>query len=316
MKYALLLILLFSFKEAFGASAIIYKIYQGRKAASAMVMENKASIPGDFYVAKFQGGNVCYLEILKVRSSYVLLDLSLCSMKNYLVVAQKLGDSANGDLDVDIVSTVEPSEVRLSEMEDFWKDPIPDKIVRGFSFLLGYSFADNLNFVGTTPNDATGAKNAVYGTTNSQGALGLGIDYLYSRENHFGWNFNGSLEFPRNFNYLSANTIGEDFYGSIPESKLWLGALALNLNFTFPKTYIPYVGINFSLPIVTGGDLKLSSQIGLQAGLSKLFGKNLIIDVEYRWLNFRGGIQIPGDVVQFTSADFYGFLLRAKYLFN
>ncbi len=316
MKVFFLLSFFFNIRQAFPASAIIKKIYADRLEASAVVLQNKKSIPGDFYVAKFQGGNVCYLEILKVRSNLVLLDLRLCSMKNYLDIAQKLGDSANGDLDVDIVSIVEPSEARLSEMEDFWKDPIPDKIVRGFSFLLEYSFADNINFVGTTPNDTTGAKNAIYGSTNSQGALGLGIDYLYSRENHFGWNFNGSLEFPRNFNYLSANTIGEDFNGSIPESKLWLGVLALNLNFTFPKTYIPYVGINFSLPMVTGGDLKLSSQIGFQAGLSKLFGKNLIIDVEYRWLNFRGGIQIPGEFVQFTSAEFFGFLLRAKYLFN
>jgi opacity protein-like surface antigen len=316
MKKTLLLIFLFGFKEAWGASAIINKIYQDRIAAQAVVLKNKISLPGDFYVAKFQGGNVCYLEILKVRNNLVLLDLRLCSMKNYLDIAQKLGDSANGDPDVDIVSIAQPSEIRLSEMEDFWKDPIPDKIVRGFSLLLQYSFADSIDFTGTTPNSATGAKNAVYGSSSAQGAPGLGIDYLYSRENHFGWNFNGSLEFPRNFNYLSANTIGEDFNGSIPDSRLWLGILALNLNFTFPKTYIPYVGINFSLPIVTGGDLKLSSQIGFQAGLSKLFGKNLIIDVEYRWLNFQGGIQIPGQVIQFTSADFFGFLLRAKYLFN
>ena len=316
MKNALLLIFLFGFSEAFGASAIINKIYQDRMAAQAVVLRNKISLPGDFYVAKFRGGNVCYLEILKVRDNLVLLDLRLCSMKNYLEIAQKLGDSANGDSDVDIVSTAEPSEVKLSEMENFWKDPIPDKIMRGFSLLLQYSFAENIDFTGTTPNTATGAKNAIYGTTSSQGAPGLGIDYLYSRENHIGWNFNGSLEFPRNFDYLTANTIGQNFNGSIPDSKLWLGILALNLNFTFPKTYIPYVGINFSLPVVTGGDLKLSSQIGVQAGLSKLFGKNLIIDVEYRWLNFRGGLQVPGEVIQFTSANFFGFLLRAKYLFN
>lgn len=316
MKNALIFILLFGFMKAWGASAIINKIYQDRMEAQAVVLKNKNSIPGDFYVAKFQGGNVCYLEILKVNNNLVLLDLRLCSMKNYLEIAQKLGDSANGDSDVDLVPISQPSEIRLSEKDDYWKDPIPDKIVKGFSLLLQYSFADDINFTGTTPNTASGAKNYVQGSSTAEGAPGIGIDYLYSRENHFGWNFNGSLEFPRNFNYLTASSIGVDFTGSVPNSQVWLGILGLNLNFTFPKTYIPYIGINFSLPIVSGGDLQLSSQIGVQAGLSKLFGNHLIIDVEYRWLNFRGGVQTPNEVVQFTTAQFYGFLLRLKYLFN
>lgn len=307
---------LLGFSNAFGAVAVIHKVYVNRLEASAKIAPNHLVFEGDFFVAKFQGGNVCYLQILKIKNNYALLDLRICSMKNYIQIGQKLGDSGNRDSDIDFAPIIQESKITLSEKEDFWGGKIPDKEVFGFSLFLLYSFAENIEFTGTAPMANSDTKNYVQGTSSATGAAGIGFDYLYSKEMHFGWNFNGSLEFPRNFNYLKADTIGEDFSGSVPNSQLWLGSLALNLNFTLPKTYIPYAGINLSLPIVSGGDLKVSSQIGVQAGISKLFGKNLIIDVEYRWMNFRGGIQIPNEVVQFSSAQFYGFLFRVKYLFN
>jgi opacity protein-like surface antigen len=313
MKYFLFFFIFLN--EAFGASAAINKIYNGREQASAVIIDKTFALVGYFFTAKFENGNVCQLEILEVVGDFALLDIRLCSMKDYLKIRQKLGSPLKKYLDIDVVSIAEKDYT--SPKESFWKkEIIPDKEFKGPSIFLGYNFADSIHFLGMSPSDVTGAMNSYEGEIVANGAALFGIDYLEAQENHFGWNFNGSLEFPRNFDYISANAIGFAYDGPVPTTTLWLGAFSLNINYTFRNAYIPYLGLNVSLPIVDGGNLKISAQLGLQAGLSKIFMNNWIVDLEYRWINFRGGEQLSNQVVQFTRADFMGFLLRLKYLFD
>ena len=317
MKYFFIFFLFINLAEVFAASAVINKIYNKRYEASVIILDNTFAIPGYFFTAKFQNGNVCNLEILELSGIFALVNLRLCSMKEYLRVKQKLGSPLKPDTDVDIVSVENKDEGYTAVKETFWTfEIIPDKEIRQASIFLGYSAANSIQFKGMGPSNEQGVHNSYDGDILAEGAAMFGIDYLDSKENSFGWNFNGSLEGPRSFDYVSASSIGFFYNGTVKNSSLWLGVLALNLNFTFRPQIIPYLGINVALPIVNGGDLKLSAQFGLQGGVSKVFGDRWIADLEFRYINFRGGEQLSNEVVQFTQATFLGFLVRLKYLFK
>jgi opacity protein-like surface antigen len=317
MKFIIIFFLFINLSKVFAASAVINKIYNKRYEASVIILDKTFAIPGYFFTAKFQNGNVCNLEILELSGIFALVDLRLCSMKEYLRVKQKLGSPLKADSDVDIVSVEKKDEGYTAVKDTFWFfETIPDKEIKQASIFLGYSFADSIQFKAMGPSNAAGVHNSYDGESVAEGAVMFGIDYLASKENNFGWNFNGSLEGPRNFDYVTAFGIGFNYAGPVQNSTLWLGMLALNLNFTFRPGIIPYLGINVALPVVNGGDLKLSAQFGLQGGISKTIGDRWIADLEYRFINFRGGEQLSNEVVQFTQATFLGFLVRLKYLFK
>jgi len=317
MKYFFTFFILVNLSEVFAAAGIINKIYTDRVEASALIVDKTYALKGYFFTAKFQNGNVCNLEILDIVGDLALLDLRLCSMRDYLKFKQKLGSPLKNYPDVDIAAEESKSEEYTAEKDSFWiRGIISQKEIKGVSIFLGYSFANSIHSLGLWPSQTPDVKDSAEGNINAEGAAVIGMEYLSAKENSFGWSFNGSLEFPRDFDSISAQALNFSYNGPGPNTTLWLGTLALNLNFTLPKSFIPYLGMNISLPIVSGGNLKLSSQFGLQAGLSKVFMDHWMVDLEYRFLNFRGGLELSDKVVEFTSAEFFGFFIRLKYLFN
>jgi opacity protein-like surface antigen len=317
MKNFFLLLLLLGFQEALGASAVIYKIFKGKQQGSVKIKLSGKTFPGDFYLAKFKGGNTCHLEILQIAGDQALLDLRICYLKNYLRPGYKLGDSLGKDADIDIIPIDTFPEFTPTEKDTFWieakKEP---PFFSGINLSLGYSFTNTIDFIGNIPNPNTGAKSTIEGSFPSSGAPTIGVEYLNFKQGKFGYSLGADLQFLRNFDYASMYTIGNSYQGSMEDSKMWLGVIYLNLNFTLPHEFITYIGMNTSLPFNYGGDLQLGSQFGFQVGLSKVIKDKWIADLQYQWVNFRGGAEIPDNVVQFSSVKFNGFLLKIKYLFK
>ncbi len=317
MKIIFYFFLIFNLENAVAASAQIFKFFKGGNEASVIILGGGKSIPGDFYIAKFNSGNKCYLEILKIVQNQALVDIRLCSQKQFLQQNQKLGNSNGLDDDVDVVPTDSLPNITLWDKDDFWEEKIERTFkFSGLAISLGYSLANTIDFSGTIPSPSTNSKTTLTGNFYSNGAPSISAEYLYSKTWNFGWNLQGNFQFGRNFDSADIYAVGPDFHGSIPNTRMFLAVIGINLNFTFPGDIIPYLGINTSLPVVSGGDISLSSQFGLQAGISKIVKERWVLDLQYQWVNFRGGAEIPNNVVQFTSAKFLGFLLEVKYLFN
>ncbi|RLA63075.1 MAG: hypothetical protein DRQ88_07460 [Epsilonproteobacteria bacterium] len=304
-----------------GKSAVIKKIYTDRDEASAELLADYIAYPKQHLIARFDNGKNCYLQIKRVHKRLALLDLRYCIYRHFIKVEQSLSRWEEIEDNVDFVSLSSLSVDKISVKENFWFDPIEEvekrereeklKLSQGLALSMLWSFANQLNTSGTF--EFGGNMQAEEYTT---GAFGLGVEYFYSKQGTIGWSGGWSFEIQRSFKYRTINFNGNISDQSLEGETLWLNMLYANINFTtFWKIYL-YAGVNLSLPIESGQKLNTNPALGGQLGLGKIISGKVIVDFNYRWVNFSGAGEYLQGISKWESAGLNGIVLAVKYLFN
>jgi len=304
-----------------GKSAVIKKIYTNRDEASAEFLADYNVYPKQHLIARFENGQNCYLQIKWVHKRLALLDLRYCIYRHFIKVGQTLSRWEEIEDDVDFVSVSSPSKDELSKKEKFWFDPVEEvekkereeklTLSQGLALSIFWSFANQIDTSGTFELGGN-----MQSQENTSGAFGMGVEYFYSKQGSIGWNAGWSFEIKRNFVDRTVNYNGNISNQNLDDETLWLNMLYANINFTtFWKLYL-YAGINLSLPIENGQKLNTNPALGGQIGLGKIINGKIIVDLNYRWVNFKGAGKYLQGMAIWDSANFNGVVLSVKYLFD
>ena len=305
----------------FGKSAVINKIYVDRNEAQAEFLADYLAFPKQHLIARFANGENCYLEIKRVYKRHALLDLRYCNYRFFIKTGQTLSRWEEIEEDVDLVSISKAPDDKLFIKEDYWFDAVEDiekrereeklKVSQGIALSVLWSFANEITTSGTLAGG-----NTFDTTENTTGAFGLGVEYFYSKQGAVGWNAGWIWEMKRTFTDTTVNFNGSISTLPLDDETLWLNVLFANINFTIPWKVYLYGGINLSIPIENGNGIKTNPFLGGQIGFGKIITDIVIIDLNYRFINFKGAGEYSSIISEWESAAFDGVVFSVKYLFD
>jgi len=305
----------------FAKSAIIKRIYTDRDEASAEFLADYIAYPKQHLVARFENGKNCYLQIKRIHKRLALLDLRYCIYRDFIKIGQSLSRWEEIENDVDFVSVSKAPGDAISLKEDFWFDPVEElekrekeeklNVSQGLALSILWSFANAIDTTGTLE---TGGRMETQ--ENTTGMFGLGVEYFYSNQGTVGWSGGWTFEIIRHFSDRTVNYNGSISTQPLDDETLWLNTLFANINFTTVWKLYVYAGLNLSLPIENGQKLNTNPFLGGQVGIGKIIIRRIIVDINYRWINFTGASDYDQGISKWESAAFNGAVISLKYLFD
>ncbi len=222
----------------------------------------------------------CTLKVSKINGNLALADGRECEIMDKLKAGDTvtLSDFQHGGK---YMETAPVSNPEVGRKKTTWDN---DSDLKGFGVTLGYNTAGELK-------TKTGAGES---TSDSSGAVAIGVRYVAAPEYGTGFLIDLSYELSREFE-------------SVGSPKMSLIPIELSGLFRNDKVY-GFAGVN--LPIVasnSGWASSPSGQIGIQLGVGVLAIPKLSFELYYRTLNF--------DVGNADFARLWGAGLRAAYHF-
>lgn len=179
----------------------------------------------------------------------------------------------------------------------------------GTRFGIGafFSLADQINFDADT-NFGSGSGN--FATSSS---FGLGLYFHKFNPGNIGFSGGLTYEFSRNIDSATAAG-GTQYYSQKPT--LTFTVLSANANYSLDNGAYFYLGVNQPFAKLEKGSANISEKIGYQFGAGYFISRDFTIDVQMRYLRFKGDYDDGTIIGTITDGKFDGLVLSASYFFK
>lgn len=287
-----------------------FTVKQIIKSHNLVVVES--NVPVDFkegkvFLVTFDDGKQCSLVLKDTAKTLLTFDASECERSSYITLASPVEPSLASIPIATERST--PRDSRSRSSSSFGKR---------FSANLYYSVADKATFedAKVTTTGASGSVNATYGTDSS---VGLGVGYLRTEQQS--WGFSGSILYEprREIKSLTVSGPGGTFTSSATGTKAKLSFILLEANaiYRWNEFYIPF-GLNLSAPSLTdtGSDVyDVKGGLGAFLGAGWFIMDNSSIELFVRSIGMKMTATDGTTTIDFQNGYMTGAGFGWKYYF-